>query len=250
MKLMESNVSDIVAMGGKPCFAFLSMSLLQTTTVEFIDRFFDGLLSSAKRHGVVLAGGDTTHGTEYVFNCTLIGEVIKSGLRLRSMAISGDLIAVTGTLGGSAAGLRLLRAGKQGYYLDHLQPRSRSIKEGAHIASFAHAMIDVSDGLGSEVIHIAEESNTGARIDYERIPVSEHTRESAKVLGFKPQDFALYGGEDFELVFTIPPENIESLQSVCKDFTVVGEILEKEAGVFMMKDGGKKTIEKGYDHFV
>ncbi|MBN1697659.1 MAG: thiamine-phosphate kinase [Spirochaetales bacterium] len=249
MKLMESNVSDIVAMGGRPLYAFLSMSLLETTAVEFVEDFSDGLLTSAGKHGVILAGGDTTHGTEYVFNLTVLGEVEHDRLRLRSMALPGDLIAVTGHLGGSTAGLELLRAGISGYTLDHLEPHSRSAAEGSLIASRAHAMIDVSDGLAPEVTHIAEESGTGAVITFEKIPISDNTRESAKHLGRDPHDFALYGGEDFELVFTITPEKAKALASVFSDFTIVGEIEEKNAGIFLEKDGKKIGLKKGFDHF-
>jgi thiamine-monophosphate kinase len=249
MKLMECNVSDIVAKGGEPKYAFLSICITKDTTVEFMDGFYDGLYASADEHGVLLLGGDTTHGSEYNFSLTLIGEVEESLLRLRSHALPGDLICVTGTLGGSTAGLKLLLHGKSGYLSDHLEPKSRKVEEGKLIASLAHATIDVSDGLGSEVRHIAEESGTGARIDFDSIPLSPTTRESASMLGLDPYDFALYGGEDFEIVFTITRSNVETLRSKFTDFSVVGQILDKKEGVYIFKDGKREPLKKGYDHF-
>ena len=110
-------------------------------------------------------------------------------------------------------------------------------------------MIDVSDGLGSEVTHICEESGTGARIDWEKIPLSKDTMEAALMISGDPHEYALYGGEDFELVFTIPKGNIPALQKEFSDFTIVGEILPKEAGISILKDGSRQDVKKGYDHF-
>ena len=248
-KLMESNVSDIVCKGGVPEFAFLSMSLKKDTTVEFMDQFYNGLYASAEKHEVYLTGGDTTHGTEYVFNLTLTGYVDRTGLRLRSMARVGDLICVTGKLGGSTAGLKLLIKNLDGYLQKHLEPEARTVEEGRIIAAFAHAMIDVSDGLGSEVTHICRESGVGAEIDYEAIPLSEETCRSAALLGTDPHDFALYGGEDYEIVFTIAQEQIPALKQQFSDFTVVGSILDRTSGIFLVHDGKKMELKKGYDHF-
>jgi thiamine-monophosphate kinase len=249
MKLMEVNVSDIVSMGGTPAHAFISMCLPDTVTVEFMDDFYKGLYSSAETHGVHLLGGDTTHGRNYVFNLTLLGRVPKELLRLRSGAENGDLICVTGSLGGSTAGLKLLQRGITGYTADHLEPKSRTAVEAAKIALFAHAMIDVSDGLASEVTHICNESDCGACMDYNTIPLSAHTRETAQLLGEDPHEFALYGGEDFELVFTLQEGDLPGLKKKFSDFTVVGRILERESGVYLLKDGQKLPLKSGYNHF-
>lgn len=249
-KLMESNVSDIISMGGTPRWAFISLSLTPAIQVEFMDEFYRGLYESAGRHNVALVGGDTTHGRDLVLNLALLGDVEKPLVRLRSHAVPRDLICATGMLGKSEAGLRLLRNGyREGYLAGHLEPRCRREWEGKAIARHAHAMIDVSDGLGSEVAHICEESGTGARIDWERIPLSPGTVEAAKTLGDPPQEYALYGGEDFELVFTIPPANIPLLEKEFRDFTVVGEILPPEQGVFISRQGKRLALKKGYDHF-
>jgi thiamine-monophosphate kinase len=249
-KLMEVNVSDIVSMGGTPRWAFISLALKPDTPVEFMDEFYRGLYWSAARHGVVLAGGDTTRGREMVLNLALAGDVEKKGVRLRSGARPGELICVTGTLGKSEAGLRLLMDGKRdGYLSGYLEPRCRLASEGRAIAAYAGAMIDVSDGLASEVGHICERSGTGARVDRDAIPLSPGTRDAAREVGDDPYDYALYGGEDFELVFSIAPERREPLARVFTDFTVVGEVLPKERGIIMT--AGERTIDLkgGYDHF-
>ncbi|MBN1412441.1 MAG: thiamine-phosphate kinase [Spirochaetales bacterium] len=248
-KLSESNVSDILAMGGSPLYAFISMSLLRDTTVEFMDDFYKGLLASFKRHSVTLLGGDTTHGTEYVFNLTLVGKVDKKGIRYRSGAKPGDIICVTGRLGGSTAGLKLLLQGKQGYIDAHVSPRCRTAAEAAAIAGYANAMIDVSDGLASEVTHICRQSGTGARIDRSVIPMSAETLDAAEKTGLDPYDFALYGGEDFELLFTMDPGNIPQLNKKFNDFTAVGEILSADRGIYISVDGENQPLKKGYDHF-
>ncbi len=248
-KLMEVNVSDVVAMGGVPRFAFISVALTRDTEVEYMDELYRGIYASGEKHGVHLIGGDTTHGNEIVLNLALIGEVEKNLLCLRSDAKAGDLICVTGTLGGNQAGLELLLAGKAGHTVEFLEPECRLAAEGVIIARHANAMIDVSDGLGSEVRHICEASGVGARIDCEKIPLSPEVIASAGAVGKDPCDFALYGGEDFELVFSIPPARLSRLQQEFPDFTVVGEILPREEGAFLIKDGERIDIGKGYDHF-
>lgn len=249
-KLMESNVSDILAMGGTPRWAFVSLALTPATSVEFMDEFYGGLYESAERHRVAILGGDTTHGRDLVVNVALLGDVARDRVRLRSQAVPGDLICATGDLGKSQAGLKLLLNGRRDGYLNgHLEPRCRLEWEGQAIARHAHAMIDVSDGLASEVAHLCEESGTGARIAWERIPLSEETRRTAALLACEPQEFALYGGEDFELVFTIPPGKLADLRASFTDFTVVGEILPAAEGVYLERDGVRAALKKGYDHF-
>lgn len=250
MKLMEVNVSDIHSMGGKPTFAFLSMSLTKNVSYEFVEDFYRGLYQSAALHGVTLLGGDTTHGTELVFNITLLGTVAPRLLTLRSGAHVGDVLCVTGTLGASTSGLKiLLRSIEGGYLLKHKEPKARLYREAVAIAEYATAMIDVSDGLGSETKHICTMSNTGAVILYDKIPISDETRTNAKRTGEDPCDYALYGGEDFELVFTIAPENIPLLRENFSDFTEVGKIVSADDGVTLEKNGSREQLKKGYDHF-
>ncbi len=249
-KLVEANVSDIVAMGGTPRWAFISLALTADTEVEFMDELYRGLYDSAVRHGVALAGGDTTRGRGLALNLALAGDVDRGLVRYRSGASPGELICATGSLGRSEAGLRLLMAGRRGEGTGgYLDPRCRLASEGRAIARHAGAMIDVSDGLGSEVAHICGESGTGARIDYDSIPLSKETLEAARVLSCDPRHWALYGGEDFEIVFTIRPGGVEALRKEFADFTVLGEILPRAEGVFIQKGDERIALEAGYDHF-
>lgn len=249
-KLMEVNVSDIVSMGGTPRHAVISIAIPEETGVEFLDELYRGIYESAETHRVALIGGDTTRGRELALNLALTGEVEKDLVRYRSGAVPGDLICVTGTLGKSEAGLRLLMNSKTGYVGGFLEPRSRLAGEGRAIARHAHAMIDVSDGLASEVRHICEESGTGAFIIHDSIPLSPKTRDAAAALGSDPYSYALYGGEDFELVFTIPAGSMDGLRRTFSDFTVIGEIREREAGVNLSYEGRLMPLDHGYDHFL
>ena len=248
-KLMEANVSDIVAMGGTPRWAFLSLSLTNDTSVEQVEDLYRGLYDSAARHGLALIGGDTTHADRRALNLAVIGTAPRDLIRYRSGALPGDLVCVTGTLGKSEAGLRLLLAGKEGWRAGYTQPTCRLAAEGRSIARHARAMIDVSDGLASEIAHICEESGTGAVIEYDSIPLSPETVAAAAAVGMDPRGFALYGGEDFELLFTIADEAIGNLRKEFSDFTVVGEIVAADQGVSIMEDGARRPIGRGYDHF-
>ncbi|MFH1848631.1 MAG: thiamine-phosphate kinase [archaeon] len=249
IKAMESNVSDIAAMGGTADYAFVSICLTRDTTVKFVDGLYEGLRFSANNHNVKIIGGDTTHGGLVVINIAILGTVAKDMLRLRSHAKPGDLIAVTGTLGGSAAGLQLLtdkvHCDKR-LLQKHLEPGCRA-KAALAIAKHANAMIDVSDGLASEVRHICEESRVGAEIIREKIPLSKETKEAANLTNKDPYYFALNGGEDYELVFTIPENRAESLRNEFSDFTVVGKI--KEEGISLLHNGKPVDLGSGYDHF-
>ncbi len=251
VKLVEANVSDIVSMGGYPRYALLSMSLGDDTSVEFMDEFYRGLFDSARRHGVVFIGGDTTHGPRMVFNLALLGEVEKKLLRLRSMAQIGDIICVTGSLGGSSAGLNLLQSAKGDKYTkEYLEPQSRTAKEAMAIALYAHAMIDVSDGLASEVNHICDESLAGATLDADSIPLSPAALYAAKELSLDAVDMALYGGEDFEIVFTIPKDDLKLLYKEFSDFTIVGTIEDEKKGRHLLIDNKLLELKGGYDHFL
>ena len=249
-KLMESNVSDIIAMGGSPHWAFLSLALTQATEVEFMDELYRGIHASADRHGVAILGGDITHGRDHVVNATLIGDVEKNRVCLRSGAMPGDLICATGDLGKSQAGLKLLLQGEWSRHVKgHLEPRCRTEAEGRAIARHATAMIDASDGLASEVRHLCEESGTGGRIRKACIPLAPDTVAGAALAGGDPCEYALYGGEDFELVFTLPPGRLGALRSEFTDFTVVGEMVPSEGGLFLVDEGRLEALRKGYDHF-
>ena len=247
LKAMESNVSDIAAMGGLPTYAVVSLSLTPDMSVEFMDGLYSGIYESADRYGVKVVGGDMTHAATMVVNVALLGVVEKEMLCLRSGAGVGDLICVTGDLGKSAAGLELMKAGLEGDVTDHLEPKCR-LREARKIAKHATAMIDVSDGLASEVNHICKMSGVGAVVYRDLIPLSKTTMISAKAAGKDPYDYALDGGEDYELVFTVPERNLKKIRPGCP-VTVVGEILPKKLGSCIEAGGRKTPLRGGYDHF-
>ncbi len=249
-KAMVANVSDIAAMGGEPKYALVSLCLRKDTDVKFVDELYRGMYAIAKKHGFEIVGGNMTHGKQIVIDISMLGETEKPVLR--SGAKVNDLICVTGDLGKSQAGLELFRKfGKGAKRFScvryHLEPAAR-LKESKIISRFANSMIDVSDGLASEVKHICELSKRGAVIYREKIPVSKQTKLAARLLGKDPVDFALYGGEDFELVFTIPEKHLSKLKGKLK-FSVVGKILPEKEGIYLMENGRKRRLGKGYDHF-
>jgi thiamine-monophosphate kinase len=245
-KAMASNVSDIAAMGGVPEFAFISIALREGIDVEFMDELYEGMRDVADLYDIDIAGGDTTHGSVMVINVVVVGTVGQPVLR--SGAAVGDLICVTGPLGGSKAGLELLLAGRDepaDAVAVHLDPGCR-MDIAPTIAEAANSMIDVSDGLASEVNHICDMSNVGAEVVADWIPLSDSTREAGNVLDADPVRWALDGGEDFELVFTIHPDRLGEVEEMC---TVVGRILTPEDGRVLVVDGERLPLSGGYDHF-
>ncbi|MFW6040425.1 MAG: thiamine-phosphate kinase [Thermoplasmatota archaeon] len=242
-KSMIVNVSDIAAMGGLPEYALISMALPEDVDVEYIDGIYDGYIEASDRYDFDIIGGDTTHGDILVINVVMIGKVKKENLCLRSDAEVGDIIGVTGDLGKSWAGLELLLAEKEGYTDFYLQPDCK-LDAAEKLAPYVNAMIDVSDGLASEVNHICKESGVGALIEKSNIPISDRTKKAGEILEKDPILWALSGGEDFELIFTIPEDRIEYIQGLTPIW--VGEIIGE--GVYLI-DGEKKMLEGGYDHF-
>jgi thiamine-monophosphate kinase len=252
IKSVACNVSDIAAMGGTPTFMFVSLALAADTEVAWVETFYKGMAEACRRYGVVLAGGDTTHGEVATISITLLGRVSPGNLRLRSHARPGELLCVTGALGGSAAGLAMLAAGLDPpQYLKekHLAPVCR-LDVSPVIAPVARAMIDISDGLAAEVNHICDNSATGAEIVVADIPIHPSVRDAARLTGHDPLDFALSGGEDFELLFSISPENKHLLEKKGIPVTVVGRVTEAATGRILSFPTGKRlTLYGGYDHF-
>ncbi len=246
------NLSDIAAMGGWPTFIFVSISLPPDTEVSWVQDLYDGIFDASRRYDVVLAGGDTTHGDRITISITLLGRVSPGQLCLRSQARPGDLLCVTGHLGGAAAGLAMLMKGMDvpAYLLKkHRTPQCR-LDVSPTIATVAHAMIDISDGLAAEVLHICEQSRTGAEVIAADIPIHPHVEEAARHTGRDPMDFALTGGEDFELLFSLPPEKLPFLKEKGIQVVVVGCITEADAGRdLVLSDGNRRALSGGYNHF-
>jgi thiamine-monophosphate kinase len=252
IKAAECNLSDIAAMGGTPSWMFISLVLTENVEVEWIRQVYAGISGSCRRHGVIVAGGDTVLGPVNSLNITLLGIVAAGDLCLRSHAKVGDLLMVTGPLGASAAALELLRKNKkpEAYLLDkHLAPACR-LDISRKLAAVAHAMIDISDGLGSEVHHICRQSAVGARIDAASIPIHDAVIGAARDLDKDPLQLALSGGEDFELLFSIAPDEATRLTRAGLNCHTVGRIVEPSEGIELVHpDGGSIPLPAGYDHF-
>jgi thiamine-monophosphate kinase len=246
-KAMEINVSDIGAMNGKPLYALVSLCLKKNTLVSFVDELYEGIYSVAKKYGIDVVGGNTTHGEQIVVDIALLGEAIGK-IPLRSNAKPGDLIIASGNLGSSKAGLELLLKNKKGFVSlkkKHLEPVAQ-LKKALALSKYANAMEDCSDGLASETKNICEASNCGAILFWKKIPVSVKTKKAAFLLGKDAREFALFGGEDYELIATVPKKH---LKKVDEKYFVVGRII-KEKKIFLEKNGKKSLLKKsGYDHF-
>jgi thiamine-monophosphate kinase len=263
-KAIAVNVSDIAAMGGEPRYALLALALPPDLAVAEVDELFAGVLDMARQHGVTLVGGDTCAGPAgVVLSVTLVGHVDGAPLR-RSGARPGDTILVTGTLGASAAGLAVLDRGPgalpppvvEAVVRPHRVPTPRVPESRViHASGWATAMIDLSDGLVTDLGHIAAESRVGARVDVDALPVSEATRAVARALGVDPLGWALSGGEDYELLFTAAPDHAVDLARRVTERTGtpvhrIGEVRPRDEGVrFIDRAGRPRAVQPGFDHF-
>ena len=251
-KSVACNVSDIAAMGGIPTFMFVSLCLAPDTEVEWVENLYKGMYDACHQYGVVLAGGDTTHGEAITINISLLGKVSPENLCLRSQGRPGELLCVTGPLGGSAAGLAMFSADLNPCeYLKakHLAPECR-LDVSSLIAPEAGAMIDISDGLAAEVNHICDQSGTGALITAAHIPIDPSVTDAARRLGKDPYLFALSGGEDFELLFSVSLPNKHKLEAQGVPLTAIGRLTESSAGRRLkLPDGRQRVLSGGYNHF-
>lgn len=240
------NISDIAAMGGKPIATFLSLALPKTLPEQWMQEFMEGYNGISEKYGAALLGGDTTCSPDRIcINVAVLGTCPRGKARLRSTARPGDLVCVTGTLGDSAAGLRLILGGQKGAaprLMDrHYTPTPR-VEEGLALSCLpgVHAMMDISDGVGSDLRHILDESGVGARIDTGKLPISKELQALCSEKGWDPKELALSGGEDYELLFTMDPQETPDIP-----YTVIGEIT---ANPTVTWEGGSRDY-MGYKHF-
>lgn len=264
-KAVAINFSDIAAMGGTPRYVTVSLALPKETPVAFVDGLYEGIRQACEDSGAVVVGGNITTAPKIMVDTFVVGEVEADRLLLRSGAWIGDRVLVTESPGDSAAGLTLIlhpeitgaEEHRQWVLARHLTPTPR-LREGRVIASsrLATAMIDISDGLAGDIGHICERSGVGVRIWAEALPISEATKAIAQSAGKDPLDWALFGGEDYELLFTAPPDRAEELAERVRretgtQVTVIGEILPAEAGMSLLLPHGKEVPlhRGGWDHF-
>jgi len=263
-KALSVNLSDIAAMGGVPLHAFVSIAVPKHMSVEILHAVYSGMKAGCKRYGVNILGGDTSASPDrLMINVAVIGEAPEKEVLYRSGAGPGDGIYVTGTLGDSAAGLKLIQGEMKATehvasVLTAAHNRPVPFLEAGRMISasgLASAMIDLSDGLASDLAHICESSAVGARISQTSLPLSEELRSLGEIK-FDPYDLAISGGEDYRLLVTVPEKNIGPFVKIfekgkpCPIFHI-GEITENEGIEIMRPD---KTIEcldlKGFDHFI
>lgn len=243
-KSVVVNLSDIYAMNATPTQITMSIALSNKISLEAIDEFYEGVYAACEKYGVDLVGGDTTSSQKgFIISVTAIGEVAPDSFVKRSTAQKGDLICVSGFLGGAFLGLTLMEREKR-IYLENPQVQpdlegenyivGRLLKPEARkdIIEFLSAneitptsMMDVSDGLSSEALHLSKQSNLGCRIYEEKIPIHPDSKQAAMKFGLDPTVCALSGGEDYELIFTIKQEDYEKI-ILSEEISVIGYMAE------------------------
>ncbi len=272
-KAAAVNLSDIAAMSALPTAAFVSLGIHSNLSVEMVEEFYDALTSEFGRFGCTVAGGDTSASPIGFFaGITVAGEVEPDRLPTRGGARPGDIVCVTGDLGRSHAGLRVLQREKSRYVeagqpadfspdfegydsalQKHLMPEPR-VKLSREITDKIklHSMIDVSDGLVSDMLHVCKASGVSASLDEEFIPLDPITRRTAQEFKEDPLTYALYGGEDYELLFTMAENDFQKLYSLEGYIRPIGRIDEGEPNVTVKRMNGTTETYRdfpSYQHF-
>ncbi|MEN3334284.1 MAG: thiamine-monophosphate kinase [Blastocatellia bacterium] len=286
-KALAVTLSDVAAMGGAARYAMMSIALPHTLSAAFIEALIDGMLTYAETNGVAIIGGDTSSSIDSLFIDTIaLGECDTGQAVRRSGARVGDVIYVTGGLGGAASGLLLLERGYRladgasGISYDtaggelsrgsdedavsraHTQAMLKHLMPAPHLAlgrwigerGLATAMIDVSDGLSTDLAHVVDESHCGAIIRAKSIPIAAAVHLLAGELKTEPLLLALHGGEEYELLFTARPENHQPIAELSSELnvpiTAIGEIT-KSSGLQLERDGALEILQpSGYEHHI
>ena len=261
-KALAVSLSDVAAMGAKPVWAMLSIGIPASVwKTDFVEKFYDGWFRLAEKFQVELVGGDVSKTPDkIVIDSIVAGEIKKNKAVLRSGAKVGDLIFVTGSLGGAAAGLKLLESDfnpadkiwQKNLLLKQLQPFPK-VSDGLFIGDndLATAMIDLSDGLSSDLAHLCRASRVGAKIYAEKIPFNKNLHSIAKSFEEKI-DYALNGGEDFELLFTVNPKKKLQLENELKNrnFSHIGEVTANAEIIELSIENKIEILQpKGFRHF-
>ena len=270
-KAVSVNVSDVVAMNARPRYATMTIGVPQQVPVEALSQLYQGVRQACEAYDMTLVGGDTTAAHQFTLSVTVVGAADEDAIAYRSGAQPGDALCVTGDLGASFAGLKALlwqreQLQEKGddfqpdldpftYVIQrHLAPPAqlKAVRDWAEHGVQPTALIDISDGLASEVNHICEASGTGALVYGKDLPISKDTLNAAEYFDEEVNVYALFGGEDYELLFTLPPDDLEVLKEMTPDaFFVIGEITEQEAGIQIQQPGGTTEPLRpgGFDHF-
>jgi len=268
-KAIVVNLSDIYAMNAKPRQVLVSIAVSSKYTVEALDEIYEGMRFACEQYGVDLVGGDTTSSVKgLTLSITAIGEQALDKIVYRSGAKAGDLVCVTGDLGAAYVGLQILEREKQVFLANPtMQPDfdgqnylvGRILKPEARKDIFElfeksnllpTSMIDISDGLSSEMLHICNQSKVGVLLEEMHIPISELTYNKALDFNTDPIVCAMHGGEDYELLFTIDPKDADKIK-YSLDISIIGEIIPAEDGIKLKTKAGKlhDLIAQGWRHY-
>ena len=268
-KSVVINISDIAAMNGTPAHVLVSLALSNRFSVEFVEAFYEGVRSACNNYKVDLVGGDTSSSKSgLIISVAVLGKVEKSGLVRRSTAGINDILCVTGDLGASFLGLQVLQREREAFLADpevqpeldryehlvhkHLKPEARTdiVYELRKLGVVPTSMIDISDGLASDLLHICRESKTGAVIFEDKLPVDPLTLSTAKEFRIDPVTAIMNGGEDFELLFSIRQPDYEKVKNH-PGIHMIGYIRDPKEGVAMMtRNNNEIPLQaQGWDHF-
>jgi thiamine-monophosphate kinase len=263
-KAASVNLSDLAAMAASPRHCLVSLGLPTPVDPAWVMEFFAGLQEACEEHGVSVVGGDLDRASAVVVSVTMTGEVSPGKAVLRSGALGGDAIAVTGFLGAAAGGLAVARASKRGVAgapwaravaRAFARPTARVAEAQVLASAGAHAMMDISDGLASDLPRMCEASGVGAQLHTDELPVSEELRRGADTLGLDPIAVALSGGEDYELLVAIPSEALVAAAAELRErfglpLTSVGRFTRARSVTVLGADDAERPLEpRGWDHF-
>ena len=268
-KSVVVNLSDIYAMNAVPTHITVSVAISSKYSLEAMQEFYDGIYTACKMYNIDLVGGDTTSSPKgMIISITAVGQAKKDKIVYRSGAKKGDILCVTGDLGAAYLGLQILEREKQ-VYLAHpgVQPElvksqyliERQLKPEAQRGAIEYfkrekivptSMIDVSDGLASELLHICNQSDVGAFIEEGKVPIHPDSELAALEFKLDPITCALHGGEDYELLFTIDEKDLEKIRFMPEVY-IVGEITDKTDGIKLHTTGGNMhaITAQGWNHF-
>lgn len=267
-KALSVNVSDVLAMNAMPRYATVALGVPDTISVEMVEALYRGLKQAATAYGVTIVGGDTTAARFLTLAVTVVGEAAEEAVVYRSGAQPGDVLCVTGDLGAAYAGLKVMLDQRRAMhdegsaYQPNLEPfqyviqrqlaplaRRQTIEEWASRGVRPNALIDVSDGLASEVHHLCTQSGCGALLYAATLPIAAETHSVADLFAEDADTYALFGGEDYELLFALPEDALEQLDP--ESFVAVGLVTEADEGIRVQMGEGE-TIAlpfTGYQHF-
>ena len=268
-KSVVVNLSDIYSMNGCPNQIILNIGISSKFSLKAIDEFYDGIKIACDEYFVDLVGGDTTSSiTGMVISCTAIGTVLKKNISLRSGAKEHDVLCVSGDLGRSFLGLKILQREKRVFLNNpEMQPKlntykniiEKQLRPVARVdiinilkdyKIIPSSMIDISDGLASEILHLSEASNLGAKIFEEKLPILEETKLVAKEFDLNFSNCALNGGEEYELLFSITPNEYELIKKNNIDIKPIGYFTKDKSKKIVLSNGKENELKSfGWKHF-